>query len=954
MKKFLTFITLVFLLTNCYRVFAGNSSDNFRYKGNTQGINETNLLDELRVQFGGISVEHGGKIELCYNQNIPTEHLYIDYVSGFDAIIINQITLSNNTDFTFTPVEVYPALVELGVRDIHETIGIPTSGTVMVSTLVTFETDQGNFSFTIEIGNELVPPTYIISYGDPALANTKTLIPSGNIDVYTTFNEKMNSSFIPQLALQQKSGNVTAVNPTDMTNVSTDGQNTKWKYSWNVSSGKEGIMTPVITVAQDMCGNVVTNTGSTLTEIEVDGVKPTYKVWYEKDGVKITQTKTDKSYDIFVEFDEEIDKTEPPYLTLTDKLGAEVLLNAQMTYIDGKKWKYSYVGSTAPNDILTPNVTEALDFAGNENTNSGSTQTTINVVGIPKSKVEYFSDGKQITDFIFNSLTKMPVTMRVTFEFAPDAMAECGFYHYNFTTVYNKKVMQKTDDPKVFEHIINIDTVVSGLPITPLIYSDGYGSSIYPEYRQAVNIDNVQPTYKSSSKSPVINKDGSTDIYITPSEMFHTKSVLQVKLIPVSGDLDTIVLTDFSWIPCSTCPFFKKINGVEGNGVYNIVAYDAYDYAYNPILQESGIIGTLTIDNTAPVGELVKSENVKITDSLVIFFPDVLEDDADLSVWLYEKNFDKIKTQVDHLIAYPTDSTTVVYFKYRHDLACQTEYVIEIITDKLKDKAGNVIENKIYYFSTIARPEIPEIAEQPTSTDKARMCPGDYLICTNFNPANEYQWLMNQMYVPDSTSEHFAVYTEAYYKLLTKDTETGCEEYSYTVSPDLNPVEHIEIFAKESDALTILVVDNTSQNYSSYIWTYDGGKTLPSEIVNNRQFLTLPKEYADGLFEVNITTPFGCKVPEASYYLYTQKSGFEVYPTLNNGLFTIKSESETEGNLYIRIFDSNGIQAQNKVFENIGKSSELEVNCTDLKTGTYIIEVQKNNNKESFKIFVNK
>lgn len=120
----------------------------------------------------------------------------------------------------------------------------------------------GSLAAGKNIGVDGVAPTYSVAYylgADPLSLGDH----NENITVKVTFSEPVQEGIIPKIALTGVSGSeISAANLT-RTNATT------YTYPWTVGAGV-GVLTPEITLAKDLAGNVVTDTGSTKTTIKIN------------------------------------------------------------------------------------------------------------------------------------------------------------------------------------------------------------------------------------------------------------------------------------------------------------------------------------------------------------------------------------------------------------------------------------------------------------------------------------------------------------------------------------------------------------------------------------------------------------------------------------------------------------------------------------------------------------
>ncbi|MDD3976134.1 MAG: Ig-like domain-containing protein [Candidatus ainarchaeum sp.] len=123
----------------------------------------------------------------------------------------------------------------------------------------------GNASNILNISEftiDATSPTYEILY-----SNNGPVKSGDSVTITAEFNEDVKDSSVPQIEL---SGDATGFDAINMTKTDSN----TYTYVWTVGTG-DGNLIPTVTVAEDLVGNVITETGSTKTQIEVDNTLPT-------------------------------------------------------------------------------------------------------------------------------------------------------------------------------------------------------------------------------------------------------------------------------------------------------------------------------------------------------------------------------------------------------------------------------------------------------------------------------------------------------------------------------------------------------------------------------------------------------------------------------------------------------------------------------------------------------
>jgi len=252
-------------------------------------------------------------------------------------------------------------------------------------------------------------------------------------------------------------------------------------------------------------------------------------------------------------------------------------------------------------------------------------------------------------------------------------------------------------------------------------------------------------------------------------------------------------------------------------------------------------------------------------------------------------------------------------------------------------------------------PVKPVLVPTSTAKVKVKLCPGDNIVCSNFDNTLSYQWKLNGSNLTGQTSNQYKVPVggAGAYSLYVKNLTTGCDNLSATVTVDLyNTTTPVIYEKKKSDYISILIVDNTSKFYTNYSWSYADGSALPSGIVTDRQFLVLPPANMAATYMVNITDTNACKVSSAMKTVALHTIAAKAYPTLNNGNFMVGLTDAQDGKLNVKIFNQNGILQKVYAFDNVSSEFEYQVNSAGLQAGAYTVEISLGDYVQSQKIII--
>jgi hypothetical protein len=252
-------------------------------------------------------------------------------------------------------------------------------------------------------------------------------------------------------------------------------------------------------------------------------------------------------------------------------------------------------------------------------------------------------------------------------------------------------------------------------------------------------------------------------------------------------------------------------------------------------------------------------------------------------------------------------------------------------------------------------PAQPIIVPTSTAKNKIKLCPGDNIVCSNFDNTLSYQWKLNGNNLTGQTTNQYKVPASGagIYTLYVKNPTTGCDISSANVTVDVYTVTTPVIYEKKkSDYISILVVDNRQNLYSSYLWTYADGTALPSTIVNDRQFLVLPPANMAATYMVNITDTNACKITSAIKAVTLKTIAAKAYPSISNGNFMVSLTDAQDGKLNVRIFNQNGILQKVYSFDNVSSEFEYQINASGLRTGSYTVEISLGDYKQTQKIII--
>ncbi len=146
----------------------------------------------------------------------------------------------------------------------------------------------------------------------------------------------------------------------------------------------------------------------------------------------------------------------------------------------------------------------------------------------------------------------------------------------------------------------------------------------------------------------------------------------------------------------------------------------------------------------------------------------------------------------------------------------------------------------------------------------------------------------------------------------------------------------------------VTFTDNTLtiKDTSTYYWSF--GENASPDTANTKG----PHDVTysvKGLKTISLTVNGQTITKEVGIYptsIEEHKANYEllIYPNPNNGMFTLRANTEKAGDLYVQIFNMNGqVVYMNRFSKNSGLS-EFTIQLTDIKTGIYIMKVMNGQN----------
>lgn len=190
---------------------------------------------------------------------------------------------------------------------------------------------------------------------------------------------------------------------------------------------------------------------------------------------------------------------------------------------------------------------------------------------------------------------------------------------------------------------------------------------------------------------------------------------------------------------------------------------------------------------------------------------------------------------------------------------------------------------------------------------------------------------------------------------LIQTSAYGCGEFitnQITVNVYSFVAHPIIVEKKEPGDVSLLVVDNSLNLYFDYLWSYSDGSDLPFDIVNDRQFLTLPPNHMNATYMVTAYDQNTCGVTSLSKTVTLNKMASSIYPTISNGNFNMKLAGPEIGAIKVTIYNEVGRLLKSYQFEKTMNVETKAIYVNDLGVGSYLIEISINNYKKAHRVFI--
>ncbi|HOG19089.1 MAG TPA: T9SS type A sorting domain-containing protein, partial [Salinivirgaceae bacterium] len=250
-------------------------------------------------------------------------------------------------------------------------------------------------------------------------------------------------------------------------------------------------------------------------------------------------------------------------------------------------------------------------------------------------------------------------------------------------------------------------------------------------------------------------------------------------------------------------------------------------------------------------------------------------------------------------------------------------------------------------------PVKPIITSNSSSHDNSYYCQNDTLVCVNFDNNLLYEWFKDGTeIVTEFSNNAIPLQTSGGYSVKCTDEQTGCHISSDIYEVQVNPVSTLIVHEKhQSEVISLLIVDNKENLFVDYLWSLGDGSDIPSDIVNNRQFVVLPPQHMGKNYMVKVTDIYGCKINSDIISTSLKDFFITLYPTITNSISNVLINHPYEGIIQMRIIDMKGTVISTIDLNKVKSVATFELNFSHLPAGIYTVIFQLGNYTDSHKLF---
>lgn len=231
------------------------------------------------------------------------------------------------------------------------------------------------------------------------------------------------------------------------------------------------------------------------------------------------------------------------------------------------------------------------------------------------------------------------------------------------------------------------------------------------------------------------------------------------------------------------------------------------------------------------------------------------------------------------------------------------------------------------------------------------ICNGVPVILAPSIEADIYEWYQDSILISDDTE--LEINDPGTYSLYVKN-EIGCS-FTDTVQVFLNPnsVEADFLIASDIyDRDTVQIIDISLPGFGEYFWNFGDG--LSSTETDPLHVWFAPGNYVvtltiqnDGCFgylnkDVFVNSRFNKTIEEEEIIISAEKEDkiktVKLYPNPNHGNFIMETELSEEYDVYLKIYNINGLQLYGSKFSNQSSMTE-ELSVSEHTAGLYILQI---------------
>ena len=652
-----------------------------------------------------------------------------------------------------------------------------------------------------------------------------------------------------------------------------------------------------------------------------------------------------------------------------------VTANAGQTKISGTSdpvFTYSVSPSLITGDAFTGTlgrvVGEAVgSYAINQSTLSAGSNYTITFVAANFSITPADVTPPDVTLTTTAGSVTSSTTIPVTITFSEPVV---GFVMNNVTVTNGTKSGFSGSSASYTLNVTPTALGVVNIDIAAGVTTDAAGNGNNAAVRLSVIYDNVAPTV-ALTYIPAKDTVKAGDV-ITFTATFSDANAMSESPAPSITIENVVVSATMSktsnkvWTYAWTVP--------AGVDITTAISVTATDAAGNSVIAGTNL-HNFVIDNTPPVvtfTSITGQITVHVFDKVIIDFSEKIlrivpnlsdaiifreggKTGTDLAFTVGSSNLKS--SRMGNQLNLKTAANGLPQITALAALKCNTTYYIALKAGSFSDVAGNLLPLYETTFKTDTVPVQPLIAAVSSASVKTSLCAGDVLSCSNANTSLAYTWQKDGVDLTLANAAEYALPDNAAgaYSLKVVNNTTTCTNISAVANILEYPANTPVIYEKKkSGIVSILVVDNTSNAFQTYKWTYADGSELPTDMANTNQFLVLSPERMNAQYKVAISDTNSCKQLSALKSVTLKSAEVLVYPTVASENFKINFVSPEKGNVNIQVVNTMGVVMQKLTMSksNIVETYNLQLN--NVPDGTYYIVLQMGDFKDTKQVIVQK